>query len=215
MTFSVDDFRANGLIFGGARPSLFSIYVPGFPAGRQGQNTVISRKLYFTAKAASLPPSNMDAIDIPYMSRSIKVNGDRTFGDWAITVMNDEDFSVRAALEEWHEAINSKEPNRQFAGGGGLVSSYKRNITVQQYGKTGIGEIVPGDVNFGQDARPIRVYELVGAFPTSIDAIGLDWGAKNEIETFDVNFAYDYWRLVGPVFGGGNVDYIDPTVFQT
>jgi len=51
---------------------------------------------------------------------------------------------------------------------------------------------------------------LIGAYPTDIGAIALDWDNQNQIETFPVTFAYDYWVPVssatignGPTTGSG------------
>lgn len=197
MTFSINEFKAKGLIYGGARPSLFRVEMPLIPNSTGGTNN-ITDVISFTAKAASLPPSLIDYIDVPYMSRKIKVSGDRTFPDWVITVMNDEDFPVRGPLEEWHQAINARERNRMFGAGLSPISMYKRDLVVHQYSKT--GNNADGNTsnirasNGSDDASPIRSYTLVGAFPTSIDGISLDWDTVNQIEQFDVTFAYDYWE---------------------
>lgn len=199
MTFSIEKFKSKGLIYGGARPSLFRVFIPPFDGVEFGSvNTHnLSEEISFLAKAASIPASMIDYIDVPYFSRKVRVNGDRTFADWSITCMNDEDFTIRAAFEQWHEFINSREPNRQFGDGFALVSAYKRDLIVYQYGKTGNGA---GDGSFNaggtlvDDATPIAKYVMHGAFPTSISPIGLDWDYVNQIEQFDVTFAYDYWE---------------------
>ncbi len=116
------------------------------------------------------------SIDIPYFGRRIKVAGERNFADWAVTVMNDEDFSVRAMFEAWSNAINRmvanvRDPNVS-------TEQYKVDLEVIQYAK---------------DGSTIRSYQLIGAFPTQIGAIGLNWESQNAIEEFGVNFSYDYW----------------------
>lgn len=174
MAFSISDFKSQGLVYGGARPALFSISI-GQPQGLSLDNTTL-QKLEFVARAANIPESNIEAIQVPYFGRKIKVAGDRTFADWRITVMNDEDYSVRAMLEKWSNALNShvrnlRQLNLDF-------ENYKSSMNVVQYGKDGL---------------PIREYELVGAFPTSIDAMDLDWDNANQIQTFNATFAYDYW----------------------
>lgn len=196
MSFGIEEFKSKGLIYGGARPSLFKVFIPPFPDGTvPGSNHNLSEEVSFLAKAASIPPSLMDYIDVPYFSRTVRVNGDRTFPDWTITVMNDEDF-IRHAFEDWHQAINSREPNRQFGSGFALVKNYKRDLVVYQFGKTGTGsgEISGNQIGNVDDATPIAKYTLFGAFPTSISPIGLDWAFTNQYEEFDVTFAYDYWE---------------------
>jgi len=220
MTFSIEEFKHQGLVHGGARPSQFSVYIPDFPnlslngGAAQPSGTTISTKIRFLAKAASLPPSNIDYIDVPYMSRKIRVNGDRTFSDWAITVMNDEDFMIRRAFEGWHQAINAREQNLQAGEGLSGPHFYKRDILVTQYGKTGQSPGGGQGIITGSDAQPIYEYTLVGAFPISIDAISLDWERINEVEQFDVTFTYDYWEPVN-ISGMGLQNGAAPGPFVT
>jgi hypothetical protein len=48
-------------------------------------------------------------------------------------------------------------------------------------------------IQYGKDGSNIRQYDIIGAFPTTVDAISLDWDSQNQIETFTVTFSYDYW----------------------
>jgi hypothetical protein len=48
-------------------------------------------------------------------------------------------------------------------------------------------------IQYGKTGQPIRVYNMIGAFPTSVEAIELNWENQSQIETFQVTFAYDYW----------------------
>jgi hypothetical protein len=191
LAFNIDGFRARGLVNGGARPSLFEVRLPIAPPG---VSSTALNDLSFLVQASQLPSSVIEPIDVPYFGRKIKIAGDRTFQDWTITVMNDEDFGLRNFFESWHNKINSLVSNRQDSPSGSLLD-YKVQAEVIQYGKAG-----PGD-----DSGIIRAYTFVGLFPTSIDAIGLDWERTNTYETFDVTFAYDYW--VPSDFGESNDKY--------
>ena len=174
MAFNILDFKARGLQFGGARPSQFSVAL--FPPTAAILDQASVQKLVFTAQAASLPEATMGSIEVPYFGRKIKIAGDRTFADWRLTIMNDEDFSVRSMFEKWSNALNRLVSNtRQFDMN---IENYKATAEVYQYGK---------------DGTIIRQYEIVGAFPTTIDSIDLNWDTQNAIETFNVTLAYDYW----------------------
>jgi hypothetical protein len=48
-------------------------------------------------------------------------------------------------------------------------------------------------LQYGKDGELIRQYDIIGAFPTTVSDIQLDWDTTNQIETFTVTFAYDYW----------------------
>lgn len=174
MPFNIAAFKANGLVYGGARPSLFNVFLT-VPVGI-GIDLVSVDKFRFVCRAAEIPESTISNIEIPYFGRKIKVAGERSFADWSVTVMNDEDFSVRAMLEAWSNAINRmvanvRDPNL-------AAEQYKADIEIVQYGKA-------GDI--------LRSYMLVGAFPTQLSGISLSWDSQNAVEEFTTNFAYDYW----------------------
>ena len=174
MPFNISAFKTNGLVYGGARPSLFNVFM-SVPGGL-GIDNVSVDKFRFLCKTAELPESTISPIEVPYFGRKIKVAGERTFADWGVTVLNDEDFSVRAMFETWSNAMNRlvsnvRDPNVS-------AENYKADLEVIQYGK---------------DGSILRSYQLVGAFPTQIGAISLGWDAANAVEEFAVNFSYDYW----------------------
>ena len=174
MPFNIATFKSNGLVYGGARPSLFNVFL-SVPSGI-GIDNVSVDKFRFVCRTAELPESSVSNIEIPYFGRKIKVAGERSFSDWSVTVMNDEDFSVRSMFETWSNAINR------------LVSNVRDpNLSAEQY-KTDL-EIV----QYAKDGKILRSYGLVGAFPTQISGISLDWNSQNAIEEFTVNFSYDYW----------------------
>lgn len=174
MPFNIAAFKSNGLVYGGARPSLFNVYLSP-PAGI-GIDNVSAQKFTFVCRTAELPEMSVSNIEIPYFGRKIKVAGERSFADWSVTVMNDEDFAVRAMFEAWNNAINR------------LVSNVRDpNLGAEQY-KTDL-EII----QYGKDGSSLRSYQLIGAFPTQLGAISLGWDSANNIEEFTVNFSYDYW----------------------
>lgn len=177
MAFSIQDIRSQ-LVFGGARNSLFQVQITN-PV-----NNAANIKVPFMVKAAQLPSSTLSAIEVPYFGRKIKVAGERTFADWTVTVINDEDFLVRNAMEAWSNAINSHEGNlREFASASPL--QYKANAIVTQFSKTGV---------------PIREYTFDGIFPTEVSTIDLNWETTT-IQEFTVTFSVDYWRISGGITG--------------
>jgi hypothetical protein len=151
MPFNITDFKGN-FPFDGARPNLFEVNIP-----------VFDQKLTFTAKAAQLPGSTIGTIEVPYFGRTIKMAGNRTFPEWTITVINDEDFVVRNQLEEWMSRINGHESN--------LAEVY-------QYGKQG---------------NIIKTYTFIDMFPADISPIDVSWDANDAIEEYAVTFQYQYW----------------------
>jgi hypothetical protein len=162
MAFNISEFTSN-LAGDGARPNLFDVTIP-----------VFDQKLSFTCKAAQLPGSTIGVIEVPYFGRSVKFAGNRTFPEWTVTVINDEDFVVRNALESWMSGINSHEGN--FAEN--LWQSYTFDGDVNQYGK---------------DGSLIKTYTFKNMFPIDVSAIDLDWSSNDMMEEFQITFAYQYW----------------------
>jgi hypothetical protein len=181
MAFRPQDIKS-ALEFGGARPSHFQVSLQ-LPSNLEIPNKdVFQRKISFLASAASLPASTITPIEVSYFARKIKVAGSRTFEDWTITVLNDEDFALRGAFEAWSNAINGRTSNLRQNGATSSPESYKTDALVKQFAKD-------------SETTPIRKYRFQGLFPTAVSTIELNWNTDSEIETFTVNFAYDLWEL--------------------
>lgn len=179
MPFNVQDFKARGLQYHGARPTLFEVQINTLPAGIAAGN--VPEKLRFLCRATQIPAPIVEKVPVGYFGREINVSGDRTVPDWNISVINDEDFAIRQMFENWSFIQNSMVANLR------RDRNYKVDGTVVQYGKEG---------------NVLRQYNMVGAFPTLIGQIELSWEAKNQIETFDVTLALDWWEPSGS--GGSN-----------
>lgn len=180
MAFNINKFVGNGLTKGGARPSLFEVFM-NFP-NITGIPDNTENKFRFTCRSTTIPASTVNSIDVPYFGRTIKLNGDRTFSDWNVTVMNDEDYIVRNAFEAWHNAINSIVSNKRELTSAVDSTGFKQIATVNHYSKS--GETI------------IKSYNFVGMFPVNVAEMNLDWEATNQIQTFGVTFAYDYWEPI-------------------
>jgi hypothetical protein len=173
MAFNINEF-AGALKQGGARNSLFQVQITN-PINGSADPLVP-----FMCKAATIPSSTLGVIDMPYFGRQVKLAGNRTYEPWTPTIINDEDFAIRNSMEQWSNAINSAQGNLNNAGGT-APNLYKSNAQVTQFGKT--GEI-------------LRVYNMVGIFPTSVSTIDLAWETDG-IEEFTVEFQLDYWEVIG------------------
>ena len=178
MAFNVNEIRSQ-LNFGGARNSLFQVAIqnPG--------NGVADIKVPFLVRAAQIPAATLGVIEVPSFGRKIRLAGDRTFAEWTVTVINDEDFAIRNAMEEWSNKIQTFQTNiRDFASASPL--NYKANAQVTQFSKTG---------------EALRTYTFNGIFPVEVSPIELDWNATDTIEEFTVSFVYDWWEVSGGTTG--------------
>lgn len=169
MAFNVNEFRST-LKLDGARPNLFEVRVPNIEG-------VIDTDFVFMCKTAQLPGSTVGVIEVPYFGRAVKLAGNRTFAEWTITVINDENFKMRNTFERWHNALSSNAGNLRAQNRLNSLQ-YSKQATVIQYGKAG---------------DKIKEYTFHGLFPTDVTPIDLDWGNNDTIEEFSVTFAYQYW----------------------
>lgn len=174
MVFSINNFKSE-LVGGGARPSLFQVQISNPVTG------AADLKIPFMVKTAALPASNVGTYQVPYFGRLVKYAGDRTFEPWTVTVINDEDFIVRNAMEAWTNSINSHVSNTRS-----LPQNYKSDAIITQYGK---------------DGTILRVYNFQGLFPINISEIGMAWEAMDQVEEFSVTFEYDLWTVAGGITG--------------
>lgn len=170
MAFNINQFKSQ-LVGGGARPTLFQVQITN-PI-----DSTSDAKIPFMVKTAGIPASNVGSYELPYFGRTVKYAGDRTFEDWAVTVINDEDFAIRNTMEAWMNAINSHDSNTRA-----LPQDYKSNALVTQFGK---------------DGAPLRTYVFEGIYPIGLDQIALDWSQQDSIEEFGITFQYDLWRVEG------------------
>ena len=181
MAFAVSEFKSN-LRGGGARPSLFRVEFQ-YPSGIT--NPTPPNQAKFLIKATTIPASTIGSYDVYYHGKAIKVAGDRTYDTWDTTIINDEDFGIRKVLEEWMAAISNHSLNTRnkeiFSDmSEGDVAKYKKDLKVKQLGKRG---------------QELRTYEFIGAWPSALSTINLDWATATEIEEFTCTWVYDSWKV--------------------
>ena len=181
---TISDFKSR-LVGGGARPNLFEVRMTDLP---DFVDDWPSETFQFMCKAAALPASNIAAIDVPFRGRIFKVAGDRTIDTWTITVINDEDFRIRNAMEAWMDGIAKLSNNL----GATNPSAYMRNATVFQLGRGATPRSVNSD---GERNAVLAEYEFIDIFPTNISHIDLSYDSSDTIEEFTVEFQVQSFNL--------------------
>ena len=182
---TISDFKSK-LTGGGARANLFEVVLT-FPDAAKPPDEVLD-KSRFMVKGARLPASNIAQIEVPFRGRVLKIAGDRTFDSWTVTVINDTDFSIRSAFENWMNTINKLDNNT------GLVNpaDYQADAYVYQLDRA------------GQDLRAYRFYDT---FPTQVGPIELSYDAQG-IQEFTVELQVQYIEIIkgrSPVSGGVDI----------
>lgn len=197
MPFDLNQFRSQ-IVYDGARPNLFEVHLTP-PSGIVG-NIEAGKKMRFFGRGAQLPGVSMGVASFFYMGREIKLPGNKTFPDWTITVVNDEDFSVRSAMERWMGKLNSHSGNIRMPG---FMNNgnYTVNGSVIQYSKGGTGALgttgrgATGGALVDGGATGIRKYNFIGLWPMDVSPIEVDWGANDILEEFNVTFAVQWWEV--------------------
>ena len=199
-TLRLDAFQA-ALANGGARSNLFraTIYWPNAAIEAGADTRIGTDKLTsFMIKTAQLPGSAINMIEVPFRGRKFKISGDREYEDWSVNIVNDNNFLVRNAMERWHDAMTGAASNVPGRGVDTMnFGSYSANLEVEQLDRSG---------------NPIKLYRLMGAWPTSVAPIELSYD-MGEVEEFSVNFTYQ-WFETDTVLDPTTGSFATPTSFN-
>jgi hypothetical protein len=186
---TISQFKSR-LAGGGARPNLFEVELTldgeGLGFSLPGYDAT---QMAFLCKAANLPAQNIASIDVPFRGRIFKVAGDRTIDTWTITIINDEDFRLRRAMEFWTEQIASLDTNL----GATSPNAYMAAAKVYQLGR---GSSPRSTDNAGDSNSVLAEYEFVDIFPTEVSAIDLSYDSSDTIEEFTVTFQVQSIRIL-------------------
>jgi hypothetical protein len=183
----ITDFKSK-LTGGGARPNLFEV-VLSFPDIAPADSNVLD-KARFLVKGANLPASQINPIEVPFRGRTLKVAGDRSFESWTVTVLNDTDFAIRSAFENWMNKINRVSDNT----GATDPTSYTADAFVYQ---------------LDRDGSTLRAYHFYDIFPTAVSSIALDYTSSGAIEEFTTEFQILWWEAIkgtSPAAGGEDIN---------
>ena len=186
---SITNFR-DRLVGGGARSNMFEVNIE-LPTKVIGLNDY-KNDIRFMVKAAEIPAANIGNIPVPFRGRILPVAGDRTFDPWTVTIINDQKFNIRDAMEQWSNKIN----DLRFDVGDTNPADYQTKAEVFQLSRQ--GKSSGGASNNGGDKiTTLRQYNFEGIYPNAVSSIPLDYGATDQIEEFQVTFNYLFWTVEG------------------
>lgn len=179
MSLRVQDFRAQ-LNYDGARPNLFRCDLT-FPTLLGGQGAA-QQQFSFMARASQLPGDTIGVVSQPYLGRELKFAGNRTFAEWTVTVVNDEDYQTRDTFEKWMSGINS----------------HVGNVRTAQFMKADTGYQTDGYITaLSKGVGDLKAYKFIGIFPIDLSPMEMDFGANDTIQEYAVTFAYQWWEWAG------------------
>ena len=183
---SITNFR-DRLVGGGARPNMFEVNIT-LPE-QIAPNGDISQDMRFLVKGAEIPAAVIGNIPVPFRGRVLPVAGDRTFPTWTVTVINDAQFNIRDAMEQWSNLIN----DLQFDVGDINPADYQTKAEVFQLSRQSQGSGGQSAGKGGEIIQTLRTYNFEGIYPTEVSSIALDYGATDQVEEFQVTFNYLFW----------------------
>jgi len=166
--FDIDAFRSNYADL--ARQYTFVIHLNN-PFGTLGTEAT-----KFLVNATSMPGSTIDPIEAHWQGNIMPLAATHTFEDWTVTFKCDGKAQIRKDLLAWHETIHNTRTNVHAA-----PSTYMIDQEAWQLNTEG---------------NPIHKMKLVGAWPTTIGELTLDYSAR-DIVTFDVTFKYIRHETIG------------------
>jgi hypothetical protein len=182
----ITDFKSK-LSGGGARSNLFEVVI-SFPSAAPADTNVLD-KSRFLIKTAALPASTITPLPVAFRGRVLQVAGDRTFETWSITILNDTDFIIRSAFENWMNTINRVSDNTGVTD----TAEYTADAFVYQ---------------LDRDGSTLRAYHFYDLFPTSITSIPLSSDTEG-IQEFTVEMQVLYWEAIkgdSPKAGGVDIN---------
>ena len=184
MPFNVNDFKSNiGGAGGYARANMFMVSFgnPADIADRPTPVTGTSKDLL--VKAAQFPGSTIAPMPVSYAGRITKLTGFRTFDNWTVTILNDENFAHRDWVQRWMLNIAGETS--------GDRSKIRREsaATSQMLYNNSVDCSITGYNNQG---GPVTIWKLINCWPTVLGDITLDW-SSDTIQEYTVEFAYEYW----------------------
>ena len=178
--FNINTFREK--LNGGSKANLFRMdIIPEFtiPGGFDQKVTSI------LCKSGAIPAFTLGIIEVPFRGRRIKIPGDRTYGDWTATFVNDDNQKTRKYFDAWMNTIVDVNGENALRTG---VGSYRCRISINQ---------------LRPDGNISRTYDLYDAFPTDVSAIDLSYDTTDAVQEFTVTFQYHYLDVGGVSTSGG------------
>lgn len=180
----ITDFKSK-LSGGGARSNLFEV-VLSFPDAAPADANVLD-KSRFLVKSVAMPASTVTPLPVAFRGRTLNVAGDRTFETWTITIINDTDFIIRSAFENWMNTINRVSDNTGVTD----PALYQADAFVYQ---------------LDRDGSTLRAYHFYDLFPTNMSSIPLSYDTES-IQEFTVEMQVLWWEAIkGDSAKAGGID---------
>jgi hypothetical protein len=170
--FNISQFRT--ALEAGAKPNLFEVNL-NLPSSVSDDSSAVFNNFKLLCKSAAIPAMTVGVIEVPFRGRRIKLPGDRTYAEWTITVVNDNQQLMRKAFDRWMKYINDPDATQDI-----------RSTQEIDY------KVTIGIKHLKINSKISRSYQLIDAFPTDVSAIDLSYDTTDAIQEFTVTFLYGH-----------------------
>ncbi len=175
---SLGDFTTR---FGqGIRPNLYTVNSDGgFAFDPSGSESLL-------IKTAAMPSASLGTVTIPFKGREVKRAGDRTFGDWTISVLCDEANAIHEKFVEWGAGFLALGETTR-----GL--NYAQWTVAPLSVSSAAGKVNPGGIPDNKTAG--RTIKLVDCWPIEVGTIDLSYDTTDAVAEFSVTIGFDHWAF--------------------
>ena len=136
----------------------------------------------FLCKGAQFPASNIGTVEIPFRGKVLKVGGDRVVDPWTVTIINDEDNSIRKIMEYWMQTMNQYDTAQGISTISG--DTIFTDAYIFQLGRKGKADAT----------NKLPVYKFYDIWPSNISEIALSYDSTDTVEEFTVEFQVHRWE---------------------
>jgi hypothetical protein len=149
-----------------------------------GPVSVGANETKFKIFATSMPKAELGTIQVPYRGRLLNFAGDRSYGNWAVSIYDDNNTNnLWKAFNTWKELLDGH-LTHQVANSDFDYSTLQRDWTVKQLPLNGQPS----------GTTPLRQITLKNCWPSQISSMDFDM-AKADQTIFNVVLTFDWYSI--------------------
>jgi hypothetical protein len=171
---SLEDFISG--FNGGNRTHRYNVEMdfPGGVSEKQDMNR-------FYIRAATLPPSQVNPIRVPYRGRILKWPGDRIYFPWTFRVLDQNNGKNNSLWNNFNDWSN-------------IINNHETNVSSQRWDEFTTDWVITQVDNSGSEIKKVT---LVDCWPTIVGPISVDANSIDTLVEFTVTVEYQYHKIDG------------------
>jgi hypothetical protein len=169
---ALGDFKGK---FGqGIRPNLYTVTSSDGFTLTQDESLLI--------KTAAMPSASLGTVTVPFKGREVKRAGDRTFPDWTISVLCDEENAIHEKFIEWSQTFMGLEDTT-------------RGLAYAQWTVAPLSVALANNTSLGSDIPAGKTIKLIDCWPIEVGTIDLSYDTTDAVAEFSVTIGFDHWTF--------------------